>query len=75
MTGEEEPTKQDILKALRKHRRQLTAVINSLGQLDEIDNRGLNRVLTNQVIFGLFTFIDGFTDTEIDIHNFMYRRG
>lgn len=72
---EEEITKQDILKALRRHRRELTYVIDGLTQLDETDDRSLNRVLAQQIVITLFEFVDGFVETEIDIHNFMRRRG
>ena len=72
---EEEITKQDIIKALKKHRRGLTTVINSLQQLDETDDKRMNRILANRVVIYLFEFIDSFIPTEIDIHNFMKRRG
>lgn len=72
---DEEIFKKDIIKALRKNRRELTAIINGLTQLDEIDNRRLNRILTNKIVFTLFEFIDTLANTEIDIHNFMKRRG
>lgn len=71
----EEITKQDIIKALRKNRRELTAIIDGLTQLDEIDDRRLNRILTQEIVLTLFEFIDTLASTEIDIHNFMYRRG
>ena len=71
----EETTKQEIIKALKKHRRGLTSVINNLKALDETDDRRINRIIAQNVVLTLFEFIDGFVSTEIDIHNFMKRRG
>jgi len=71
----EEITKQDIIKALKKHRREITSIINGLEQLDETDDRSFNRVVVQKIIFTLFEFVDTFVGTEINIHNFMKRRG
>lgn len=71
----EEVNKKNIIKALRKNRRELTAIIDGLTQLDEIDDVRLNRILAQKVVFTLFEFVDDFVSTEIDIHNFMQRRG
>ena len=68
-------TKQDIIKALKKHRRELTTIIGGFKQLDETDNRSLNRVVAQEIVFTLFEFIDTLVNTEIDIHNYMKRRG
>ncbi len=72
---EEEVTKKDIIKALRQNRRELTSIIDGLTQLDETDDGRLNRVLTQSIVLTLFEFIDNLVDTEIDIHNYMKRRG
>ena len=72
---EDETTKQDIIKALKKHRGKLTAIINGFEQLDETDDRRLNRIVTQNIVFTLFEFIDTLINTNIDIHNFMKRRG
>ena len=71
----EEITKQDITKALKKHRRELTAVIEGFKHLDETDDGRLNRILVQKIVLTLFNFIDTFVYTEIDIYNFMKRRG
>ena len=67
--------KQDIIKALKKNRRELTSIIDGLRQLDETDDRRLNRIIAQEIVLTLFKFIDTLTSTEIDIHNFMKRRG
>jgi len=67
--------KQKIIKALRKHRREITNIIDGFVQLDETDDRKFNRVLANEIVFTLFGFIDTLVNTEIDIHNFMKGRG
>ena len=71
----EEVSKQDIIKALKKHRREITTIIDGFKQLDETDNRRLNRIIAQGVVFTLFEFVDTLVNTEIDIHNFMKRRG
>lgn len=71
----EEVFKKDIIKALRKNRRELTAIIDGLKQLDETDDRRLNRVLAQEIVLTLFEFVDTLASTEIDIHNFMKGRG
>jgi len=71
----EETFKKDIIKALRKNRRELTAIIDGLKQLDETDDKRLNRVLAQDIVLTLFEFIDTLARNEIDIHNFMKRRG
>jgi len=71
----EEITKQDIIKALKKHRRELTAIIDGFKQLDETDDRRLNRIIAQKIVLTLFEFIDTLVNTEINIHNFMKRRG
>ena len=71
----EETTKQDIIKALKKHRRGLTSIINNLKLLDETDDGRINRILAQDVVITLFEFVDGFVSTEIEVHNFMKRRG
>lgn len=75
METSEEITKQDILKALRKHRREFTTLINGFTRLDETEDRRLNRIVAMGLILTLFEFVDAFVNTEIDIHNFMKRRG
>ena len=70
-----EITKDDIIKALRKHRREITALIDAFKALDETDDRRFNRVLAQGIVFTLFEFVDNLVGTEIDIHNFMRRRG
>jgi len=67
--------KQDIVKALKTNRRELTSIIDGLRQLDETDDRRLNRIIAQEIVLTLFKFIDTLTSTEIDIHNFMKRRG
>jgi len=71
----EEINKQDIIKALEKHREELTSIIDGFKQLDETDDRSFNRVVVQEIIFTLFEFVDTFVSTEINIHNFMQRRG
>ena len=72
---DEEVTKQDIIKALRKHRRDITAIIDGFTALDETSDRRLNRILAQGVVITLFEFVDTLSSTTIDIHNFMKRRG
>ena len=71
----EEINKKEIIKALMKHRRELTSIIDGLKQLDETDDRRFNRILAQGIVFTLFEFIDTLVNTEIDIHNFMKGRG
>jgi len=70
-----EESKQEIIKSLRKHRGELLNIINGLKQLDETDDRRLNRILAQEIVITLFEFIDTLVNTEIDIHNYMKRRG
>lgn len=71
----EEPAKKDIIKSLRKHRAELTAIINGLKNLDETDDPRLNRILAQGIVLTLFELVDTLVNTEINIHNFMKRRG
>ena len=71
----EEVNKQDLIKALKKHREEITSIIDGFEQLDETDDRSFNRVLVQEIMFTLFEFIDTFVSTEINIHNYMKRRG
>ena len=71
----EEINKQDIIKALKKHRKEITSIIDNFKQLDETDDRSFNRVVAQEIVFTLFGFIDTFVSTEINIHNYMKRRG
>ena len=71
----EEINKQDIIKALEKHREEITSIIDGFEHLDETDDRSFNRVVVQEIIFTLFEFVDTFVSTEINIHNFMKRRG
>lgn len=73
--GMEKVTKQDIIKSLKKHRRDLAIIINGFEQLDETNNSGLNRVLVRKIVLTLFELVDAMVDTEVNIHNFMKRRG
>jgi len=70
-----EESKQEIIKSLRKHRGELLNIINGLKQLDDTDDRRLNRILAQEIVITLFEFIDTLVNTEIDIHNYMKRRG
>jgi len=70
-----EESKQEIIKSLRNHRGELLDIINGLKQLDETDDRRLNRILAQEIVITLFEFIDTLVNTEIDIHNYMKRRG
>jgi len=70
-----EESKQEIIKSLRNHRGELLNIINGLKQLDETDDRRLNRILAQEIVITLFEFIDTLVNTEIDIHNYMKRRG
>ena len=70
-----EESKQEIIKSLKKHRGELLNIINGLKQLDDTDDRRLNRILAQEIVITLFEFIDTLVNTEIDIHNYMKRRG
>lgn len=72
---EEELTKEDIIKSLKKCRREITTVINGLASLDKTDDRGLNRVLVQGIVFTLSSCFNNLANAEIDLHNFMKRRG
>jgi len=71
----EETNKKSIIKALRKNRRELTTIIDGFKALDETDDERLNRVLAQGIVLTLFEFIDTLVINEIDIHNFIKRRG
>jgi len=71
----EEISKQDIIKALEKHREDLATIIDGFKELDKTNDRSFNRVVAQEIVFTLFEFIDTFVSTEINIHNYMKRRG
>jgi len=67
--------KKDIIKALEKHRDEITEIIEGFEGLDESDDGRLNRILAQGIVITVFEFVDGFVNTEINIHNFMRGRG
>lgn len=68
-------SKKGIIKDLKRHRRDMLKIMNGLKVLDETDNGRVNRNLVNQITFTLFDLVDGLVDTNVDIYNFLYRRG
>lgn len=66
--------KEEILKALKKHKRSLTVIINRLEDLDKTDDLLLNRMLVHDLTFTMFELMDTLVNTEIDIYNYMKNR-
>ena len=70
-----EVEKVDIIVKLEKHRSDVTKLIDGLEALDFTDDGRINRNIVNQIVFTLFETVDAFVNTELDIHNLLYRRG
>ena len=67
--------KQKILKSLETHKKQVVALVNGFEALDKSDDKLLNRLIVNNVAITLFELIDSLVNTEIDIYNYLHRRG
>ena len=67
--------KREILEELEKHKKQVVALINSFEALDKSDDKLLNRLMVNNIAITLFELIDSLVNTEIDIYNYLHRRG
>lgn len=67
--------KQEIMDELERHKKQVVALINGFEALDKSDDKLLNRLIVNNIAMTLFELIDSLVNTEIDIYNYMHRRG
>jgi len=70
----DEVTKEGIIKSLKQHRKQLLDIMKGFDTLDTGDSK-TNRIVTKNIMFTMYEFIDSIVNTENDIYNFLKRRG
>lgn len=64
----------DIIKALRKDKERIDKIIDGLESLNT-DDSTIKRHAQNQVVFTVFEFMDNIGKIEVEIYNYLKRRG
>lgn len=66
--------KKEIIQALHRNRQQLGRIVANLNALDSADGQE-ERDIVMRITYTMFELMDSIGNTEVDLYNYLKRRG